>query len=70
MHKPKTLLGERLNELVLGSLSEVDLIGICIPANEPIGTGDKFILQQVLQVNQNVFLVVTKTDASNPSQIA
>lgn len=70
MHKPKTLLGERLNELVLGSLSEVDLIGICIPANEPIGTGDKFILQQVLQVNQNVFLVVTKTDAANPVQIA
>jgi GTP-binding protein Era len=70
MHKPKTLLGERLNELVIGSLSEVDLVGICIPANEPIGTGDKFILQQVLQNNKNVFLVITKTDASNPVQIA
>ncbi|MFZ9283389.1 MAG: GTPase Era [Candidatus Nanopelagicales bacterium] len=70
MHKPKTLLGERLNDLVVGSLSEVDLVGICFPANEEIGTGDKFILQQVLQVNKNVFLVITKTDAAKPAQIA
>lgn len=70
MHKPKTLLGERLNELVVGSLSEVDCVGICFPANEEIGTGDKFILQQVLQVNKNVFLVITKTDAATPVQIA
>ncbi len=70
MHKPKTLLGERLNDLVVGSLSEVDLVGICFPANEEIGTGDKFILQQVLQVNKNAFLVITKTDAAKPAQIA
>lgn len=70
MHKPKTLLGERLNDLVVGSLSEVDLVGVCFPANEEIGTGDKFILQQVLQVNKNVFLVITKTDAAKPAQIA
>lgn len=70
MHKPKTLLGERLNELVVGSLSEVDCVGVCFPANEEIGTGDKFILQQVLQVNKNVFLVITKTDAATPVQIA
>lgn len=70
MHKPKTLLGERLNDLVVGSLSEVDLVGVCFPANEEIGTGDKFILQQVLQVNRNVFLVITKTDAATPAQIA
>lgn len=70
MHKPKTLLGERLNDLVVASLSEVDLVGICFPANESIGTGDKFILQQVLQVNPNIFLVVTKTDAAKPADIA
>ncbi|MBM3690783.1 MAG: GTPase Era [Actinobacteria bacterium] len=70
MHKPKTLLGERLIDLVIASLSEVDAVGICFPATESIGTGDKFILQQVLNVNKNVFLVITKTDAANPSQIA
>lgn len=70
MHKPKTLLGERLNDLVVSSLSEVDAVGVCFPATEPIGTGDKFILSQVLNVNKNVFLVITKTDAAKPVQIA
>ena len=37
LHRPRTLLGERLNELVKGTYSEVDVIGLCIPADETIG---------------------------------
>ena len=39
LHKPRTLLGERLNDLVRSTWSEVDVIGLCIPADEPIGRG-------------------------------
>lgn len=70
LHKPKTLLGERLNDLVVGSLSEVDLVGICVPANEEIGSGDKFIAAQVAGANKSVCLIITKTDSSTGAQIA
>lgn len=70
LHKPKTLLGERLNDLVVGSLSEVDLVGICVPANEEIGSGDKFIAAEVAGANKSVCLIITKTDSSTGAQIA
>jgi GTP-binding protein Era len=47
LHRPRTLLGERLNDLVESTLSEVDVIGFCVPANEKIGPGDKFINEQL-----------------------
>ncbi len=43
LHKPHTLLGERLNALVRSTWSEVDTIGMCLPANETVGEGDKFL---------------------------
>jgi GTP-binding protein Era len=50
LHRPRTLLGKRLNDLVADTLSEVDAIGFCIPANEKIGPGDKFISAQLAAV--------------------
>ncbi|SEC17928.1 GTP-binding protein Era [Paramicrobacterium humi] len=47
IHRPRTLLGERLNDLVQSVLSDVDVIGLCIPANEKIGPGDRFINDQL-----------------------
>ena len=43
LHRPRTLLGKRLNDLVADTLSEVDVIGFCLPANEKIGPGDRYI---------------------------
>jgi GTP-binding protein Era len=63
-HKPRTLLGERLNDVVLSTLSEVDVIAFCIPANEKVGPGDRFIATQLAEVARRtpVVAVVTKTD--------
>ncbi len=47
IHRPRTLLGERLNSLVQSTLGDVDVIGFCIPANEKIGPGDRFINEQL-----------------------
>ena len=47
LHRPRTLLGQRLNDLVRDTYCEVDVIGLCIPADEPIGTGDRWIVQQI-----------------------
>ncbi|WP_258066794.1 GTPase Era [Arthrobacter sp. GMC3] len=63
LHRPRTLLGKRLNDLVADTLSEVDVIGFCLPANEKIGPGDRYIAQQLANVGkQAVVAIVTKTD--------
>ncbi|HET6908628.1 MAG TPA: GTPase Era [Mycobacteriales bacterium] len=63
-HKPRTLLGERLNDVVLTTVAEVDVIGLCIPADEKVGPGDRFITAQLAEVARRtpVVAVVTKTD--------
>ncbi len=62
LHRPKTLLGERLNDLVRATWSEVDVIGLCIPANEPVGKGDTFIASELAELKAALVAVVTKTD--------
>lgn len=62
LHRPKTLLGERLNDLVRATWSEVDVIGLCIPANEPVGKGDTFIAAEISALKAKLVAVVTKTD--------
>ena len=47
LHRPRTLLGQRLNDLVESTLGDVDVIGFCIPPNEKTGAGDPFINQQL-----------------------
>ena len=63
-HKPRTLLGERLNDVVLTTLAEVDVIVFCIPADQPVGPGDRYIATQLAEVARRtpVVAVVTKTD--------
>lgn len=62
LHRPKTLLGERLNDLVKQVWSEVDVIGLCLPADEEIGRGDRFITKEIAELKAAVVAVVTKTD--------
>lgn len=70
IHRPKTLLGERLNALVADTWSEVDLIVMCIPANEPIGPGDRFIAEQIAQIPRvKKIAVVTKVDTLDKQKI-
>ncbi len=63
LHRPRTLLGERLNALVETTLGDVDVIGMCLPADESIGKGDLFILEQLARYPRaKVVAIVTKTD--------
>ena len=70
IHRPRTLLGERLNDLVAGTLSQVDVLGFCIPANEKIGPGDRYIASQlVASSNKPVVAIVTKADTVNSDEL-
>jgi GTPase len=70
LHRPRTLLGERLNDLVRTTWSEVDVIGLCIPADEPVGKGDKFIAAEIAELKAKVVAVVTKTDLVSRQTLA
>ena len=63
-HRPRTLLGQRLNDLVLGTIAEVDVVVMCVPADQKVGPGDRFIAEQLRRVAAStpVIAVVTKTD--------
>ncbi|MGB3413814.1 MAG: GTPase Era, partial [Microbacteriaceae bacterium] len=71
LHRPRTLLGQRLNDRVQETLGEVDVIAMCFPANEPIGPGDKFINEQLSQYPRaKKVAIVTKTDSTSKANIA
>jgi len=70
LHRPRTLLGERLNDLVRQTWSEVDVIGLCIPADEPVGRGDRFISGELAKLKAKVIAVVTKTDLVDHKRLA
>ena len=70
IHKPKTLLGSRLNELVKQTWSEVDVVVFCVPADQKIGPGDRFIVQEINdQIRKPKIGVLTKIDLVNPNLI-
>ena len=71
LHRPRTLLGERLNDLVAKTLSGVDVIGFCVPANEKLGPGDAFISEQLNDFRRaKLIAVVTKTELISRDQLA
>jgi GTP-binding protein Era len=71
IHRPRTLLGERLNALVTSTLGDVDVIGFCVPADEKVGPGDRFINERLDDFPRaKKVAIVTKTDAASRSAVA
>jgi GTPase len=70
LHRPRTLLGQRLNDLVRETWSEVDVIGLCLPADEEIGRGDRFIAAAIAGLRARVVAVVTKVDLVDRARLA
>ncbi len=71
LHKPRTLLGERLNDLVRATWAEVDVVVVCLPASDPIGPGDRFLVKAVSSVKQTPKIAVaTKSDLVTPDRMA
>lgn len=70
LHRPRTLLGERLNALVMETLADVDVILFCLPADQKIGPGDRFIASKLAGVRAPVIAVATKSDLVPPHRMA
>jgi len=71
IHRPRTLLGRRLNDLVMATMAEVDVVAFCIPADQRVGPGDRFIAERLRDLRrQKLLIVVTKADAVRPELVA
>ncbi|EFL26195.1 GTP-binding protein Era [Streptomyces himastatinicus ATCC 53653] len=71
LHKPRTLLGERLNDVVRTTWAEVDVIGFCLPADQKLGPGDRFIAAELAGIKKTPKVaIVTKTDLVESEQLA
>jgi GTP-binding protein Era len=71
LHRPRTLLGERLDSLVRSTLTEVDVIGFCVPAPDRIGPGDKYLAGELAAIGKTpVVAIVTKTDQASKQAVA
>ncbi|MCX2179768.1 GTPase Era [Streptomyces sp. SKN60] len=71
LHKPRTLLGERLNDIVRTTWAEVDVIGFCLPADQKLGPGDRFIAKELAEIKKTPKVaIVTKTDLVDSKTLA
>jgi GTPase len=71
LHRPRTLLGERLNDLVTSTWSEVDVVAACLPADQRVGPGDRFLVSELAKVRRTTKLAVaTKTDLVSRDRLA
>ena len=70
LHKPRTLLGQRLNDLVRGTLAEVDLVCLLVDAVAGVGTGDRYLATEVGKVATPTICVVNKLDAAPRARMA
>jgi GTPase len=71
LHKPRTLLGRRLNDVVRGTWSAVDAVGVCLPADERIGPGDRFLVSELARIaGTSRLAIATKADLVGPERMA
>ena len=69
-HRPRTLLGRRLNEMVQEALIDVDAVVVCFPADQKVGPGDRFITSEATRGGATKIAVVTKIDQVGKDRLA
>ena len=71
LHRPRTVLGERLNDLVRATWSGVDVIGACFPADQKVGPGDRFLVAEMAKIRRTPKIAVaTKADLAAAGRMA
>ena len=69
IHKPNHKLGNYLNKQAYYSINDVDVILFLVDAKESLGSGDKFIIEKLKEINKPVILVLNKIDKLTKEEI-
>jgi GTP-binding protein Era len=67
IHRPRTLLGERLNDTAESSMGDVDVVCLVLDATAKVGPGDRFV---GARVPKDAVVVVNKVDAASKEKVA
>ena len=71
LHRPRNTLGERLNDLVRATWTDVDTVAMCFPSDQKVGPGDKYLVKELAGLRKKpVLAVATKTDLVSPDRLA
>ncbi|MDU0969011.1 MAG: GTPase Era [Actinomycetaceae bacterium] len=70
LHRPRTLLGKRLNDMARETLVDVDAVVFCLPADQKVGPGDRYIARELADISAPIIAVVTKADLVGPERLA
>ena len=62
IHKPNHKLGQYLNKQAYYSIDDVDVIMMLTDVSEPLGAGDKYVIEKLKEVNKPVILILNKID--------
>ena len=66
IHRPRTLLGERLNATATEASMGVDVVCMVVDATGPIGPGDRFVAERM---PADAIVIVNKTDIASAEQV-
>jgi len=69
VHRPRTALGERLNQRVVESLADADAVVFVIEATAAIGPGDRLVAGRLLEASTPTICVVNKVDIASPADV-
>lgn len=69
IHKPSNKLGAVLNRQAYYTFDEVDVVVLLVDGSQALGSGDKFVIERLKEINQPVILVINKIDKLSKEQI-
>ena len=67
LHKATTALGEKVNTTALESMRDVDVVCLVLDATQTVGTGDKWVSEQ-LDISK-AMVILNKTDAVSQGKV-
>lgn len=62
MHKPKNKLGEFMVNTAKETFTEVDVVLFVVEPGSEVGSGDRYIIDQLIQTKTPIILVINKID--------
>jgi GTPase len=69
IHRPLHRMNVRMVDAAVETLREVDIAGLVVDVTEPIGKGDRFVLDLIADVKAPVFLILNKIDLIRKSRL-
>jgi len=69
IHRPLHRMNVRMVDAAVQTIADVDVLGLVVDATEPMGKGDRYVLDLLKDARQPVFLLLNKIDLLRKSRL-